>query len=369
MQNLKFILKPKSSIISDFQSDTIFGHICWAIKYLDGEDKLKEFLERHQIEPPLLLSSGFPRIRTNGKTIEFLPKPILRPLSLDEEETLFKNFYKDTKKEKVLFSSALKNLKKQKYVSLNAFEKIKDNLSYSELYKLVFDNEICPQNFIPKPAECRRNYYECPLLNYEVDIKNCPKKITITKTEEVYHNTKNRLTDRVEKEGGLFSTRNIFFSENVDIVIYIQKNNYFEEDNLKKVFEFISKNGFGADKSTGKGRFEIEVEKDFNLPKANNPNAFLTLSNYYPKNGDPTDGFYETVVKFGKLGGDWAKSKEKTWKTKNTFYKMPIIFIAPGGVFKTEEIKQYYGCLIPNVHIDERIVQYGYTISIGVKIK
>lgn len=367
MQNLKLILKLKSSIISGFQSDTIFGHICWAIKYLDGEDKLKEFLEVYQIEPPLFLSSGFPRIKIDGEIIDFFPKPTLRPLSLDEEEKLFKNFYKDNKKEHVLFSSTLKNLKKQKYISVSAFEKVKDALSYEKLYELVFNGKVCPQNLIPKPDKCSKNHYECPILNYEVNIKECPKKIIISESEEIYHNTKNRLTDRVEKEGGLFSTENIFYNENTEIVIYI-KNNYSKENDLKNIFEFISKSGFGADKSTGKGRFEFEIKEDFELPVLSNPNSFLNLSNYYPQNGDPTDGYYETIVKFGKLGGDWAKSKDETWqKGKRTYFKMPLIFIAPGGVFRINEIKEYYGCLIPNVHIDERIVQYGYTIPIGLR--
>jgi CRISPR-associated protein Csm4 len=368
MQNFKLILKLKSSIVSDFQSDTIFGHICWAIKYLEGDNVLKEFLKIYQTQPALILSSGFPRFKTNNQIIEFLPKPILRPLTLDEEEKLFKNFYNETKREKMLFSFALKNLKKQKYISISAFEKVKDNLSYGKLYELVFKNDLCPQNFIPKPNECEKTYRECPILNYEIDIKNCPKRLLISKTEEIYHNTKNRLTDRVKKVGGLFSIENIFYNENTEIVIYM-KNNYFGKDALFKIFSFISKSGYGADKSIGKGRFEFEIEENFKLPESQTPNAFLTLSNYFPTNNDPTDGYYETIVKFGKLGGDWAKSKDKNWpKDKKTYFKMPIIFIAPGGVFKTDRIKEYYGSLIPKVHIDERIVQYGYTIPLGVRI-
>jgi len=199
-------------------------------------------------------------------------------------------------------------------------------------------------------------------------MRSCPKKILISKSEEVYHNRKNRLTDRVEREGGLFSTKNIHFSENVEIVVYL-KSDFFEKKEIEEIFGFISKSGFGADKSIGRGRFEFEIEEDFQLPQSQSPNGFLTLSNYYPQNGDPTDGFYEIVVKFGKLGGDWAKSKEKRWdKNKKTYFKKPIIFIAPGGAFKTNEFKEYYGSLIPRVHIDERIVQYGYTITIGVRI-
>jgi len=371
MKNLKFILNPKSSIVSDFHSDTIFGHICWAIKYVEGENKLREFLKKYQAQPPLILSSGFPRIEMNGQVTEFLPKPILKPLRLDEEENLFNNFYKNTKKEKLAFSFALKSLKKQIYISTDALNEVKEGLSYEKLYELVFRGKLCPQNFIPKPSECSQNHYECPLLNPEGNIK-CPKKILISKTEEVYHNTKNRLADRVKKEGGLFSTKNIFFNVNSEfltkIVIYI-KSSFSEQNIILNSFEFISKSGFGADKSIGKGQFEFDFEEDFNLPEATIPNAFMVLSNYYPQEGDPVEGHYETIVKIGKLGGDWAKYKEKNWpKDKITYFKMPINFIAPGAVFKTANIKSYYGRLIPNVHIDNRIVQYGYAMPLGMRV-
>ena len=36
----------KSPIVTSFQSDTIFGHICWAIRFL-CENKLRKFLETY----------------------------------------------------------------------------------------------------------------------------------------------------------------------------------------------------------------------------------------------------------------------------------------------------------------------------------
>ena len=105
------------------------------------------------------------------------------------------------------------------------------------------------------------------------------------------------------------------------------------------------------------------------LPEADIPNGFLNLSNYYPSDFNHINGYYETIIKFGKLGGDWAQSKELHWpKEKATYFKKPIIFIGPGGTFKSKELKQYYGSLIPKVHIDNRIVQYGLTLPLGVRI-
>lgn len=42
------------------QADTLFGHLCWALRYRDGEGALGEFLARYDGAPPLVLSDLFP---------------------------------------------------------------------------------------------------------------------------------------------------------------------------------------------------------------------------------------------------------------------------------------------------------------------
>lgn len=42
------------------QADTLFGHLCWALRYRDGEEALGEFLARYDRAPPLVLSELFP---------------------------------------------------------------------------------------------------------------------------------------------------------------------------------------------------------------------------------------------------------------------------------------------------------------------
>ena len=59
-------LKLSAPLITPFQSDTIFGHICWAVRFLKWgeEDKLNDFLTQYETEdsPPLLISNGFPKV-------------------------------------------------------------------------------------------------------------------------------------------------------------------------------------------------------------------------------------------------------------------------------------------------------------------
>jgi len=69
MKTYRIKLKTKSSVLTPFQADTIFGHLCWMIKYLDGEDALKKFLEPFKSgRPPFVISDGFPG--------DYLPKPL-----------------------------------------------------------------------------------------------------------------------------------------------------------------------------------------------------------------------------------------------------------------------------------------------------
>ncbi len=57
-----YILKIKllSPISTPLQADTIWGHICWGIKYHEGEKSLNSFIREYESEtPPLIISDGF----------------------------------------------------------------------------------------------------------------------------------------------------------------------------------------------------------------------------------------------------------------------------------------------------------------------
>jgi len=70
MNTYKLTLKLKSSLITPLQADTIWGHICWGIKYNESEKKLIEFLNQYRVEPPLILSNAFPK--------GTFPKPMIK---------------------------------------------------------------------------------------------------------------------------------------------------------------------------------------------------------------------------------------------------------------------------------------------------
>jgi len=72
MKTYRVRLGLDSASLSAWQSDTIFGHLCWTVRYEEGEEALGEFLAPFLAgEPPLVLSNGFPG--------DLLPRPVLPP--------------------------------------------------------------------------------------------------------------------------------------------------------------------------------------------------------------------------------------------------------------------------------------------------
>lgn len=77
MKTYRIEIKLESPVLTPFQADTIFGHLCWMVKYGDGEEALGKFLEPFKSgEPPFLISDGFPW--------DLLPKPLSAELNITD---------------------------------------------------------------------------------------------------------------------------------------------------------------------------------------------------------------------------------------------------------------------------------------------
>jgi len=318
----------KSPIVTSFQSDTLFGHICWAINYLKWDEKEKgvtDFLALYdQRNPPLLISNGFPK--------GYLPKPIVRPISQEELRSIFGE--KNRKKN----SYKIKTIKKAELIPK------------SDLLQII-KGQISPGILFQKLAE-----------NFEREEKNREKR----KKEVVHHNTINRITNRVTT--GLYEQEEVFYSEDFNEFEIYLKTYYFDKDDLKRIFEFISMGGFGKDKSTGKGRFDFSIIEGTDLEGFGNRNGFMTLSSYIPHPGAPTKAYYEILLKYGKLGGSFAGGSAEV---HNNPFKKPLIMFRAGSTFYDQgyDESKIYGSLIPNVHKNPKIRHYGYAFPLGINME
>lgn len=79
MKIFRIKLNIYSGILSQFQSDTIFGHLCWLVAHRDGNEGLQNFLKTFKEgSPSFLLSNGFPG--------ELLAKPLSAEFYIDDLE-------------------------------------------------------------------------------------------------------------------------------------------------------------------------------------------------------------------------------------------------------------------------------------------
>ena len=78
MKLYKVTITPIAGFATKLKGDTLFGHICWAILYTLGKEKLSSLLSQYDNNPFLIVSDGF----TEG----YLPKPKM-PSSLLKENS------------------------------------------------------------------------------------------------------------------------------------------------------------------------------------------------------------------------------------------------------------------------------------------
>ncbi|RNC67983.1 MAG: hypothetical protein ED859_11730 [Desulfuromonadales bacterium] len=329
MSKLTWTITPQSPFRTPLQSDTLFGHICWAIRYALGEDRLVAFLHAYGPDhAPLLVSSGCPR--------GFLPMPVLKSITVEKEETLREKYFpKDEKR--LDFYRALKRLSKTRYISHRLFSDVRDNLSAYEIYDFCFSKG----------------------LENNPDIIFSDEELPFDVSVETWHSEKNRLTDRAA-HGKLYPLEDTFFREGTAFTVYLS-NECFTPNELSSILEYIAVEGYGADKSVGRGAFSYELTAGWDLPAASDPNGYMTLSHYHPTTGETVDGYYDVSTKFGKLGGHWAAGVE------GGPHKKPLLMFNPGSCFKSATPKSFYGGLIRGVHAKPEVVHYGIALPLPVR--
>src|SRR5690554_620109 len=297
MKTYRLIIKPLSSFLTPFDSDSLFGAVCWAIRWKKGERELKNFLKSYQEEPPFLISNGFRH--------DCLPLPVLPDLTRDESRNLIKSLFGYINPANYKQGlNLLKELKKVDCIPRDLFKKYVNNFSKKLFLEDFFAGKLNEYNY----------------LYFDIQNKKIIKKINdFFKTKDVYHNNINRLTGTVN-EGGLYNQTETKYNSLIDIYVRTNKPGYFRE-----IFRILELEGFGKRRSTGKGQFEIKNNLEENkLPSAVNPNYFMTLSNYVPAE-EKIEGFYQLDIKRGKLGSVFASRRDLSpWK-------LPFVYYQPGS--------------------------------------
>ena len=125
MKLYKTTFNPISNFATSLKGDTLFGQICWAIRYTFGNDKLESLLSTYETSPFLVVSDGFAK--------GYVPKPPLPSNLLGENNDLKKENRKKVwlKLEELQNGDFLKALKDEDVLNINKTTiVVKNSLNY-----------------------------------------------------------------------------------------------------------------------------------------------------------------------------------------------------------------------------------------------
>jgi CRISPR-associated protein Csm4 len=370
MENLKISIRLKSSINTPFHSDTLWGHICWALRYQYGESELDEFLTCYRRgEPPLIISNAFPK--------GYLPYPVLAPIDKTKAMRLVDRFWRADRL--VMGVSALKSLSKTPWISREILRsQAEEEISNELLIGLLLDERrICPVIADYLPKYCPNKYNKdgkiaCSFISFSKN--NCPQNFrarlgkNMEESAIIYHSKINRLSGTTIEQS-LFTTKETFFGGE-EFEAYCKIGNDFSIDKLRNCLEFINSDGYGKKKSTGKGNIQCTIESGHPGISATGANAFMTLSNYMPAATDSSVGYYRVFTKYGKLGGHFANSPISGIGSPMPF-KYPLVMFEAGSVFKKEKEIINYGRVVEGVHPigAPNIIHYGIAYPLPLNVR
>lgn len=275
-------------------SGTVWGHLAWAIRYLEGEAALKGWLSQQQ-EEPWLLSSFMPA--------GMLPRPLLKP-SLRDGGGLTLNQMRQQKR-----------VRKEPLLEEKLFLKLRTGLSEPILEQALQD------------ALEQRIGSATPRLR---DLKA--------------HNHIDRLTGTTPERGGLFFEEVQFVPQGA-----ILQGFMFTSvpclDRLQSLFEFVGENGYGGNASTGNGHLQCVIGEETSLFGHVGNRAMSLSHGVVSQNMHQVR--YRQHVHFGKLGGLYTKGGFSP-------FKYPLLMMCPGATF-TPADQGPFGSLLDGVHHDSAL--------------
>jgi len=364
MRHLRVSFELKSSLRTPFQADTIFGHICWAIRHIAGEERLRSFLNAYDGALPLLISDGFPVLDGGTESgTYYLPRP-LTPMRSGAVKAVSESLgiAGDDRLARRQFASAWKALDKKPWISAEVLYRRFSSLDMSDVFADCFRLRICPISMTERRhGQCGcTDWQQCPGLETGLGTgARCTAAYPRSEAVLTTHNVLNRWTSASED---LFQEEDRFASHGFYLLVRLDES-ILSLGDFGACMEYIEHSGYGADRSTGKGAINNLHIEDWTLPECPGATHYINLSSaFVPTAGDvdPDGSYYAVHVKHGKLGGDYA--------AVGNVWKKPVLMLAAGSVFKGDPGAPH-GQLVRGVHSElPGVVQYGYAFPMGVRL-
>lgn len=375
METYAVYLWPRGSLASEVESDTLFGAVCWAIRVL-GLTDVGALLEGFNDRPRFAFSSAFPVYRRgdgeNATAVRFYPRPLLPGLTPGQIDTLAEEEQRrrspgGLKAAKVKVVEKAKQLEKKVYLSEALFaEVIRGQADTESLFRRFVAQGSRPQD-IESVGNALITYNERRSLQKGGALK------AIIGSEAVQHNQIDRVAGATV-EGLLFFEQETFFRPGAGLWCVLRANPDDVEQLIRPALRYLADTGLGANRTTGKGHFCIEIDdQPLELPHADDPNAFITLSRYLPRNGEwSPDGEPLRYV----LLNLWPKREQKfpqpaPGRRTPPVRKRRMRVFAPGSIFPLAERRSLYGRLaevVPAREGGHTVWQSGLAIPVFARL-
>ncbi len=273
-------------------SDTLFSALVSAVRKFYGDDVALKFLQPNS----LILSSAFPYYKNEL----FLPKPL--------------HFYPENLKEYEM----IKVFKKAKFLSKDHLQNILSNKEIKEEY---FNNDYILDS-------CWRTVKNITSKNKKED----EEEDKIFRVQEVPHIVMDRITNQTQ----IFYKSEVYFNKNAGLWFIADVQN----DLLQKfetILRFLGDEGLGADRTTGRGLFEVEKIPELTLADNLESDYYYLLSLYSPTREefeqiDPRKSFYDFTIRGG-------------WVSNNTLNRKNVRMFVEGSVLSIKNKQRPGGCI------------------------
>lgn len=317
MELYHFTLTPTSPVVTPYRGDTLVGHILWMFAYRHGEEALASLLDALPEDPPAV-TDLFPERREVGEPVLHLPRPHIPVPSSDELE--------DYRKE----------VKSIQYISIDHWRQLRSNLTGEALRDILLADA--------RAKRLKRS-------------ERKPKSLPAESISEL-HATINRFSGAA---GDLFTRIRIHFGEGEKLHGWLHPGVLGNE--AQELFTLVGEMGYGADASTGCGRFMVDFstsDANHNLFELSDANGWMSLSRHLPpKNVDLDRSFWKLETHYGRLGGAFAVSRNP--------FKKPIMLVDRGSVWTGPLPDKPAGASYGNVAfppLDHKVRHVGYTIPL-----
>lgn len=318
------------------RSDTMFGAIAWAIRWLYGETALVDLLEQTEAaveagaQPPLVISSLFPSLSDRKGKILLLPKPLLPPAFGESLHNL-----QDYRR--------AKEFRRAKYVSRRVFEEIASGRL----------NESALQSDIGRGDESRYCLASDAIVTREEAGRLRPLQKLVVEGETA-RNTINRLSVSTSDGGTLFyepiASGRALHSIGVESGFYLIVRTGGERaeevhETVKSALRFLGDKGFGGDTTIGRGHCEVSFDDADDIDGDPQGTRLVTLSLMHPGPGDlahlaaqQTSVYAKLEKRKGFIESSYSNEVRRIWK--------PTLFmLVEGSTFPRNAERQVYGKL------------------------